>query len=70
MASVATTLRRVGSVQMPRFETTPRSTPVQAGERAPDFRLRHTFTSTASLSERLAAGPVLLAFYVFDFGHY
>lgn len=55
---------------MPRFETTPRSTPVQVGERAPDFRLRHTFTSTASLSERLAGGPVFLVFYVFDFGHY
>jgi peroxiredoxin len=55
---------------MPRFETTPRSTPVQVGERAPEFRLRHTFADEISLSERLAGGPVFLVFYVFDFGHY
>ncbi len=60
----------VWSVRMPRFDSHPRPTPVSVGERAPDFRLRHTFTSEVSLSETLATGPVLLVFYVFDFGHY
>ncbi|MGF1668142.1 MAG: hypothetical protein ACFCVC_17925 [Acidimicrobiia bacterium] len=55
---------------MPRFEDPPRSAPIEVGEPAPEFRLRHTFTTTASLSETLTTGPVLLAFYVFDFGHY
>lgn len=40
----------------------------QVGERAPDFELRHTFSRNVRLSDVLARGPVLLAFYVFDFG--
>ena len=40
------------------------------GDRAPDFRLRHTFGTDVGLAETLAGGPVLLAFYVFDFGGY
>lgn len=38
------------------------------GDPAPDFRLRHTFDRDAGLAEALAQGPVVLAFYVFDFG--
>ncbi len=36
---------------------------------APDFALRHTFTEQVRLADRLMHGPVVLAFYVFDFGH-
>jgi peroxiredoxin len=38
------------------------------GSRAPDFTLRHTFTEQVGLADRLKRGPVVLAFYVFDFG--
>lgn len=38
------------------------------GEPAPDFQLRRTFEESISLSDLLATGPVLLLFYVFDFG--
>ena len=41
---------------------------VDVGDRAPDFTLRHTFEESVGLGERLAQGPVVLAFYVFDFG--
>ena len=37
-------------------------------DRAPDFELRHTFEVNVRLSDLLARGPVVLAFYVFDFG--
>ncbi len=43
---------------------------VEVGDRAPDFRLRHTFERSVSLAETLERGPVVLAFYVFDFGGY
>lgn len=39
------------------------------GEPAPDFTLRHTFEHSVTLSAAVREGPVLLAFYVFDFGH-
>ena len=39
-----------------------------AGDRAPDFTLRHTFTEQVTLADRWRRGPVVLAFYVFDFG--
>ncbi len=39
------------------------------GDRAPRFSLRRTFEETADLDTLLARGPVVLAFYVFDFGH-
>jgi peroxiredoxin len=42
--------------------------PLRAGERAPDFELRHTFEQSVRLSDVTARGPVVLAFYVFDFG--
>jgi len=40
----------------------------QVGERAPDFTLRRTFEDSVSLAELVRRGPVLLAFYCFDFG--
>ena len=43
---------------------------VGIGERAPGFRLRHTFERSVDLAETLERGPVVLAFYVFDFGGY
>ena len=39
------------------------------GDRAPRFSLRRTFEETVDLDTLLARGPVVLAFYVFDFGH-
>ena len=43
---------------------------VGVGERAPAFRLRHTFERSVDLAETLERGPLVLAFYVFDFGGY
>lgn len=40
----------------------------QAGDPAPGFALRRTFDETVELNALLARGPVVLAFYVFDFG--
>lgn len=39
------------------------------GEPAPDFTLRRTFEESVSLAAVNASRPVLLVFYVFDFGH-
>lgn len=39
------------------------------GDPAPLFTLRRTFTETVSLADALQSGPVVLAFYVFDFGN-
>jgi peroxiredoxin len=39
------------------------------GESAPDFNLRRTFEESVHLGTLLGHGPVVLAFYVFDFGH-
>jgi hypothetical protein len=49
-----------------RMEVAPR--PLAVGDEAPDFTLRHTFEHDVTLSEWTASGPVILAFYVFDFG--
>lgn len=38
------------------------------GDRAPTFTLRKTFEEKVSLQHLLEGGPLLLAFYVFDFG--
>ncbi len=39
------------------------------GDRAPSFTLRKTFDERVSLEQLLDGGhPLLLAFYVFDFG--
>ena len=43
---------------------------VEIGDRAPDFTLRHTFETSVSLKATLTRGPVVLVFYVFDFGGY
>ena len=38
------------------------------GDRAPGFELRRTFEESVRLADLIAGGPLLLAFYVFDFG--
>jgi peroxiredoxin len=39
------------------------------GDPAPRFRLRRTFDEKVALEDLIAGGhPLLLAFYVFDFG--
>ena len=40
----------------------------QVGDSAPDFSLPRTFEESVSLSDLLRRGPLLLAFYCFDFG--
>ena len=40
----------------------------QVGDPAPDFTLPRTFEESISLSRLLEDGPLLLHFYVFDFG--
>lgn len=42
---------------------------LQLGDLAPGFTLRRTFEESVSLSDLTATGGVVLAFYVFDFGH-
>ena len=41
---------------------------VDVGDPAPPFTLRHTFAGEVGLAETLRRGPVVLVFYVFDFG--
>lgn len=41
---------------------------VDVGDPAPPFTLRHTFAREVGLAEALERGPVVLVFYVFDFG--
>jgi peroxiredoxin len=53
-----------------RFTGVRRTTPLGPGDRAPSFALRRTFEETVDLDDLLGSGPVLLAFYVFDFGHF
>ena len=43
---------------------------LDVGDTAPDFILRRTFDENINLSELLGRGPVVLLFYVFDFGEY
>jgi peroxiredoxin len=38
------------------------------GDPAPPFKLRKTFEEKITLEELREGGPLLLAFYVFDFG--
>ena len=40
----------------------------QVGDRAPDFTLPRTFEESVSLDDLRRRGPVVLAFYCFDFG--
>lgn len=46
----------------------PPLTPLAVGERAPDFTLPSSLAHPISLAEHLADGPVVLAWYLFDFG--
>ena len=39
------------------------------GELAPDFTLRRSFEDFVTLSDLRRRGPVVIAFYVFDFGN-
>jgi peroxiredoxin len=41
---------------------------LNVGDRAPDFQLRAHTGETVTLSEELKRGPVVLAWYLFDFG--
>ncbi len=45
------------------------SGPLPIGALAPDFTLRRTFEEMVSLSDLLTRGPVVVVFYVFDFGN-
>ena len=42
--------------------------PLAVGEAAPDFTLRRTFDDSVSLAALRRRGPVVVHFYVFDFG--
>ncbi len=53
----------------PRAANSMQSVELKVGDPAPDFVLRRTFEEDVALADLLATGPVLLAFYVFDFGH-
>ncbi|HYJ24542.1 MAG TPA: hypothetical protein VE027_06025 [Acidimicrobiia bacterium] len=39
------------------------------GAKAPNFTLRRTFEESVDLGDLLEKGPVVVAFYVFDFGN-
>ncbi len=43
---------------------------LDVGDAAPDFTLRRTFEESVSLGDLLAHGPVVLVFYVFDYGEF
>jgi peroxiredoxin len=43
--------------------------PLPVGSTAPNFTLRRTFEESVILHELVAKGPVIVAFYVFDFGN-
>ena len=64
--SAAPGFSRWASVATVTDSTTPPGPGV--GDRAPDFTLRYTFTEQVTLADRWRRGPVVLAFYVFDFG--
>ncbi len=40
------------------------------GHLAPHFQLRRTFHQDVALEDHLRQGPVVLVFYVFDFGNF
>jgi peroxiredoxin len=43
---------------------------IAVGGRAPDFVLRRTMDESVRLADLLSRGPVVLCFYVFDFGRF
>lgn len=47
---------------------TPPAHRLEPGSQAPGFELRRTFEDSVRLSDLLATGPAVVAFYVFDFG--
>lgn len=46
----------------------PVSRHLQLGDRAPDFALPSSLGQPVALADYLARGPVVLAWYLFDFG--
>lgn len=52
-----------------RFEEAGAGSVLGIGAAAPDFTLRRTFEESVSLADLLRRGPVVLGFYVFDFGN-
>jgi len=47
----------------------PENTGPAVGELAPDFSLRRSFEDFVTLADLRRHGPVVVVFYVFDFGH-
>ena len=47
---------------------TTKQTPLAVGDRAPDFTLPSSLGRPVALAEYLRQGPVVLAWYLFDFG--
>lgn len=41
---------------------------LSVGDRAPSFELRRSFEESVTLTDLIAKGPLVLGFYVFDFG--
>ena len=41
---------------------------LKVGDTAPDFTLRRTFDESVRLRDLLQRGPVVVHFYVFDYG--
>jgi len=44
------------------------STRLAVGDRVPDFSLPSSMAQSVTLYDELARGPVVLAWYLFDFG--
>lgn len=62
-------LAPAGSGRSPVHQETAMTGP-DVGDVAPDFTLRRGVDQPVRLRELLERGPVLLCFYVFDFGEY
>lgn len=45
------------------------NSPPLVGDTVPDFTLRRTFEESIGLADLRSRGPVVVAFYVFDFGN-
>ena len=43
---------------------------MEVGSKAPAFALRRGLQEVVDLGDLLERGPVLICFYVFDFGHF
>lgn len=62
-------VRIAGPARRVRLTMTMQPATPTVGETIPDFTLRRTFEESISLSELRRRGPVVMAFYVFDFGN-